>query len=140
MCIEQLTILGLVDSRDNSAGAIAPPDVHSAGSHAVARNERGLAGGNVDSRSRPSGLPIARPSAYLFRWRDNHRSASQLTRFLLHIAALEKILMNSDKARERAEKSFKKEERAQDGRKAMIEYESQARATREKTARLKEFD
>jgi hypothetical protein len=62
-----------------------------------------------------------------------------LTRFLLHIAALEKILMNSDKARERAEKSFKKEERAQDGRKAMIEYESQARATREKTARLKEL-
>ena len=47
--------------------------------------------------------------------------------------------MNSDKARERAEKSFKKEERAQDGRKAMIEYESQARATREKTARLKEL-
>ena len=27
--------------------------------------------------------------------------------------------MNSDKARERAEKSFKKEERAQDGRRAM---------------------
>jgi hypothetical protein len=47
--------------------------------------------------------------------------------------------MNSDKARERAEKSFRKEERAQDGRKAMIEYESQARATREKTARLKEL-
>ena len=47
--------------------------------------------------------------------------------------------MNSVKARERAEKSFRKEERAQDGRKAMIEYESQARATREKTARLKEL-
>ena len=31
--------------------------------------------------------------------------------------------MNSDKARQRAEKSFKKEERAQDGRKAMLEYE-----------------
>ena len=38
-------------------------------------------------------------------------------------AAQEKFSMNSDKARERAEKSFKKEERAQDGRKAMIEYE-----------------
>jgi hypothetical protein len=49
------------------------------------------------------------------------------------------IIMNSDKARQRAEKSFKKEERAQDGRKAMIEYESQALATREKTARLKEL-
>lgn len=47
--------------------------------------------------------------------------------------------MNSDKARQRAEKSFKKEQRAQDGRKAMIEYELQALATREKTARLKEL-
>jgi hypothetical protein len=48
--------------------------------------------------------------------------------------------MNSHKARERAEKSFKKEERAQDGRKAMFEYESQApRATREKTARRTDF-
>ena len=47
--------------------------------------------------------------------------------------------MNSDKARERAEKIFKKEQRAQDGRKAMIEYELQILATREKTARLKEL-
>ena len=45
--------------------------------------------------------------------------------------------MNSDTARQRAEKSFKKEERARDGRMAMSEYEAQARATREKTARLK---
>ena len=45
--------------------------------------------------------------------------------------------MNADKARERAERHFRREERAQDGRKAMIEYESQALATREKTARLK---
>jgi len=50
-----------------------------------------------------------------------------------------KIFMNSDKARERAEKIFKKEQRAQDGRKAMIEYELQILATREKTARLKEL-
>jgi hypothetical protein len=47
--------------------------------------------------------------------------------------------MNLDQARQRAEKSFKKEERAQDARKAMSEYESQALATREKTARLKEL-
>jgi hypothetical protein len=47
--------------------------------------------------------------------------------------------MGSNKARQRAEKSFKQEERAQNGRKAMIEYESQAVATREKTARLKEL-
>ena len=47
--------------------------------------------------------------------------------------------MNSDQARQRAEKSFKKEERAQDARKAMTDYECQALATREKTARLKEL-
>jgi hypothetical protein len=47
--------------------------------------------------------------------------------------------MNSDQARQRAERHFRKDERAQDGRKAIIEYESQARATREKTARLKEL-
>jgi len=46
--------------------------------------------------------------------------------------------MISDKARQRAEQSFKQEERARDSRKAMMEYEAQARATREKkTARLK---
>jgi len=47
--------------------------------------------------------------------------------------------VNSEQARQQAERRFKQEERAQDGRKAMIEYESQARATREKTARLKEL-
>jgi hypothetical protein len=45
--------------------------------------------------------------------------------------------MNSDHARQRAEKRFKQEERARDSQKEMIEYEVQARATREKTARLK---
>ena len=45
--------------------------------------------------------------------------------------------MNSDQTRQRAEKNFRKEERDRDGRKAMSEYEAQARATREKTARLK---
>ncbi len=45
--------------------------------------------------------------------------------------------MNSGQARQRAEKRFKQEERARDGQKAMIEYEVQARVTREKTARLK---
>jgi len=38
---------------------------------------------------------------------------------------------------QRAERNFKKEERARDGRKAMIEYEAQAVATRKKTAHLK---
>ena len=34
--------------------------------------------------------------------------------------------MTSDQARQRAERNFKREERAQDGRKAMIEYEAEA--------------
>jgi hypothetical protein len=45
--------------------------------------------------------------------------------------------MNSEQAPERAERNCKREERALDGRKAMIEYEAEARAIREKTARLK---
>ena len=45
--------------------------------------------------------------------------------------------MKSDQARQRAERSFKKEERARDARAALTEYETEARATREKTARLK---
>jgi len=45
--------------------------------------------------------------------------------------------MSSDQTRQRAEQSFKKEDRARDAQKAMIEYEAQARAIREKTARLK---
>ena len=45
--------------------------------------------------------------------------------------------MTLDQARQRAERNFKKEERARDGRAAMAEYEVQARTIREKTARLK---
>jgi hypothetical protein len=45
--------------------------------------------------------------------------------------------VNSDQARQRAERLFKKEERARDGREAMTQYEAEARATREKTAHLK---
>jgi hypothetical protein len=45
--------------------------------------------------------------------------------------------VKSDQARQRAERSFKKEECAQDARAALTEYETEARATREKTARLK---
>jgi hypothetical protein len=54
-------------------------------------------------------------------------------------AAQEKIAMNAHKAPERVERHFQKEAHAQDGRKAMTEYESQALTTREKTARLKEI-
>jgi hypothetical protein len=52
-------------------------------------------------------------------------------------ASEETFTVNSDQARQRAERSFKKEERAQDARAAVTEYETEARATREKTARLK---
>jgi hypothetical protein len=45
--------------------------------------------------------------------------------------------MTSEQDRKRAERSFKQEERARDGRKAVTEYEVQARATRAKTERLK---
>jgi hypothetical protein len=44
---------------------------------------------------------------------------------------------NSSQAQQRAEKLFKKQERAQDARQAMIEYEAHALAVREKTTRLK---
>jgi hypothetical protein len=47
------------------------------------------------------------------------------------------LLLNANQARARAEASFKKEERAREGAKAMMEYEAEARATREKTARLR---
>ena len=45
--------------------------------------------------------------------------------------------MTLGQAQQRAERNLKKEERAQDGRLAMIEYEVQARATRAKTVRLR---
>jgi hypothetical protein len=47
--------------------------------------------------------------------------------------------MNSDQARKRAEQGFKKEERARDAQRSMMEYEREAAATREKTARLKDL-
>ena len=43
----------------------------------------------------------------------------------------------SGDARARAEASFRKEERAKDGAKAMMEYQASGRIVREKMARLK---
>ena len=43
----------------------------------------------------------------------------------------------SNEARARAEASFRKEERAKDGAKAMMDYQAKARMVREKTERLK---
>ena len=45
--------------------------------------------------------------------------------------------MNSNQAHDRAEALFKKEQRLRDGLEAMVEYEAELRATREKTARLR---
>jgi hypothetical protein len=65
------------------------------------------------------------------------RSTITATRICGRVAAQERFIVNSEQARQQAERRFKQEERAQDGRKAMIEYEAEARAIREKTARLK---
>ena len=43
----------------------------------------------------------------------------------------------SSEARTRAEASFRKEERAKDGAKAMMEYQAHSRIVREKTAKLR---
>jgi hypothetical protein len=47
------------------------------------------------------------------------------------------LTTGSDEARARAEASFRKEERAKDGAKAMMDYQAKARMVREKTERLK---
>ena len=47
------------------------------------------------------------------------------------------MAIKSGDARVRAEASFRKEERAKDGAKAVMEYHANNRAIREKTARLK---
>jgi hypothetical protein len=45
--------------------------------------------------------------------------------------------MDSNTARVRAEAAFRKEEQAREGAKAWRDYEDQARATEQKTARLR---
>jgi len=56
----------------------------------------------------------------------------------LQVAERETILTaKSNDARERAEASFRKEERAKEGAKAMMEYQANSRMVREKTERLK---
>jgi len=47
------------------------------------------------------------------------------------------LTIGSNEARARAEASFRKEERAKDGAKAMMDYQANARMVREKTERLK---
>ena len=47
------------------------------------------------------------------------------------------VTKNSKDALKRAEASFKKEKRAREGTKEMLDYEAEGRAVREKTARLR---
>ena len=47
------------------------------------------------------------------------------------------MTIRSDEARARAEANFKKEERAKEGAKAMLEYQANSRLVREKTERLR---
>jgi len=47
------------------------------------------------------------------------------------------LTTGSNEARARAEASFRREERAKDGAKAMMDYQAKARMVREKTERLK---
>jgi hypothetical protein len=47
------------------------------------------------------------------------------------------LTTESNEARARAEASFRKEQRAKEGAKAMMEYQANARIVREKTERLK---
>jgi hypothetical protein len=47
------------------------------------------------------------------------------------------LTTKSNEARARAEASFRKEERAKEGAKAMMEYQANIRMVREKTERLK---
>ncbi len=47
------------------------------------------------------------------------------------------LTTKSDAARARAEASFRKEERAKEGAKAMMEYQANSRMVRERTERLR---
>jgi hypothetical protein len=59
-------------------------------------------------------------------------------RRILQVAGEETTLTTkSNEARARAEASFRKEERAKEGAKAMMEYQANLRMVREKTERLK---
>ena len=54
-----------------------------------------------------------------------------------HFAEDTTLTTESNEARARAEASFRKEARAKEGAKAMMEYQAHSRMVREKTERLK---
>ena len=64
--------------------------------------------------------------------------AVEFRKRICRLAERETILATeSNEARARAEASFRKEERAKEGAKAMMEYQANSRMIREKTERLK---
>jgi hypothetical protein len=67
-----------------------------------------------------------------------HRRERLAADVILQVAERETILTTkSNDPRARAEASFRKEERAKEGAKAMMEYQADSRMVREKTERLK---
>jgi uncharacterized protein YjbJ (UPF0337 family) len=73
-----------------------------------------------------SGQPVHFPRACLLRFRA-----------YIVLAEKEMTLANSKDTPKRIEVRFKKEERGREGVQAMLEYEAEGRAVREKTARLR---
>jgi hypothetical protein len=74
-------------------------------------------------RNGQSGLKFSRLNIDKRTQRDRERETTLTT--------------ESNEARARAEASFRKEERAKEGAKAMMEYQTNSRMVREKTERLK---
>jgi hypothetical protein len=67
-----------------------------------------------------------------------HRKPILACKRILQVAERETTLTTkSNEARARAEASFRKEERAKEGKEAMVEYQANIRMVREKTERLK---
>jgi hypothetical protein len=75
-------------------------------------------------------VPVARFARFRILKLNIHRVLPPLTEETT-------LTTRSDEARARAEANFRKEVRAKDGAKAMMEYQASSRALREKTERLR---
>jgi hypothetical protein len=93
------------------------------------------------SHSSARGLFLRVISAYTYKRpsirNNNNDQRCKARAYFCSVIAIGDISMNFDQDRQRAERNLKKEERVKDGREAMIDYEAQAVATCQKTARLK---
>ena len=116
---------GPLKAQDDTARQAKSRMAHNSDASPILQSRRQLRSCHV-----PCGDFICSFSAYLCR--KPERAIA-----LLGKISTEDRYMISDRARQRAEKSFRQEERAREGRQAMAEYEARARAIREKTARLK---